>query len=155
MIARITNRGARIMGIPSGLRASAGGFGYPIPDPFAEVFDGIAIGNTNFSSMDAYLKDHSDGSVTVEWQSGGQAVMEATFVHGSPYVYFKAHAGQLVVRTLRATVERRASSTTRATALASGPRSRAIATTSWSPGKGRRPLATPPATGDRRQQCCE
>jgi hypothetical protein len=49
MIARITNRGARVMGIPSGLTPSANGFGYPIPDPFAEVFDGIAIGNANFS----------------------------------------------------------------------------------------------------------
>ena len=27
--------------------------------------------------------------------------MEATFVHGSPYVYVKAHQGQLVIRTLR------------------------------------------------------
>jgi endoglucanase Acf2 len=27
--------------------------------------------------------------------------MEATFVHGSPYVYFKAYTGNLVVRTLR------------------------------------------------------
>ena len=51
--------------------------------------------------MEAYLKDHSDGSVTVEWQSGGQAVMEATFVHGSPYVYVKAYQGELVIRTLR------------------------------------------------------
>jgi endo-1,3(4)-beta-glucanase len=101
IIARITNRGARVMGIPSGLRASVNGFAYPIPDPYAEVFDGIAIGNTDFSNMDAYLKDHSDGSVTVEWQSNGQAIMEATFVHGSPYVYVKAHAGELVVRTLR------------------------------------------------------
>jgi hypothetical protein len=101
IIARITNRGARIMGIPSGLTASVNGFGYPIPAPFDEVSDGIAIGNTDFANMDAYLKDHSDGSVTVEWQSGGQAVMEATFVHSSPYVYFKAHAGKLVARTLR------------------------------------------------------
>ena len=102
IIARITNRGARVMGIPSGLRASVNGFAYPIPDPYAEVFDGVAIGNTDFGNMDAYLKDHSDGSVTVEWQSNGQAVMEATFVHGSPYVYMKAHAGELIVRTLRA-----------------------------------------------------
>jgi endoglucanase Acf2 len=99
--ARVTNRGFRAMGIPSGLASSNDGFAYSIPDPFNEVFDGIAIGNTNFSSMDAYLKGHSDGSVTVEWQSGGQAVMEATFVHGSPYVYVKAHQGGLVVRTLR------------------------------------------------------
>ena len=99
--ARITNRGVRVMGIPSGLAASADGFAYPIPDPFGEVFDGVAIGNTDFASMDAYLKDHSDASVTVEWQSGGQAVMEATLVHGSPYVYVKAYQGELVVRTLR------------------------------------------------------
>ena len=99
--ARITNRGVRVMGIPSGLASSANGFGYSIPDPFGEVFDGIAIGNTSFSNMDAYLKDHSDGSVTVEWQSGGQPVMEATFVHGSPYVFVKAYQGELVLRTLR------------------------------------------------------
>ena len=99
--ARITNRGFRAMGIPSGLGAAIDGFGYTIPDPFSEVFDGIAIGNSSFADMDAYLKDHSDGAVIVEWQSGGRAVMEATFVHGSPYVYVKAHRGQLVVRTLR------------------------------------------------------
>jgi endo-1,3(4)-beta-glucanase len=100
--ARITNRGVRVMGIPSGLSASTNGFSYSIPDPFGEVLDGIAIGNTNFVNMDAYLKDHSDGSVTVEWQSGGLAVMEATFVHGSPYVFVSAYQGQLVIRTLRA-----------------------------------------------------
>ena len=89
------------MGIPSGLSSSNDGFAYSIPDPFSEVFDGVAIGNANFSNLEAYLKDSSDGSVTVEWHSGGQAVMEATFVHGSPYVYVKAYQGELVVRTLR------------------------------------------------------
>ena len=101
MTARITEKGFRAMGIPSGLASVSDGFLYSIPDPFNEVFDGVAIGNTDFSNLEAYLKDHSDGSVTVEWQSGGQAVMEATFVHGSPFVYVKAHQGQLVVRTLR------------------------------------------------------
>jgi endoglucanase Acf2 len=100
--ARISERGARIMGIPAGLTTVADGFLYQIPDPFAEVFDGIAVGNTLFADLDAYLKDHSDGSVTVEWQSGGQPVMEATFVHGSPYAYFTASQGELVLRTLRA-----------------------------------------------------
>ncbi|MCH5377211.1 MAG: glycosyl hydrolase, partial [Planctomycetes bacterium] len=99
--ARITERGFRAMGIPSGLATTGDGFLYSIPDPFSEVFDGVAIGNTSFNNMEAYLKDSSAGSVTVEWQSGGQAVMEATFVHGSPYVYVKAHQGELVVRTLR------------------------------------------------------
>ena len=102
IMARISNRGVRVLSIPAGLAPTNDGFMYQIPDPFSEVFDGVAIGNTNFADMDAYLKDHSDASVTVEWQSGGQAVMEATFVHGSPYVYVKAYQGELVVRTLRA-----------------------------------------------------
>ena len=100
--ARITDRGFRAMGIPSGLGPTVDGFMYQIPDPFSEVFDGIALGNSAFSNMEAYLKDYSDGSVTVEWQENDQPVMEATFVHGSPYVYVKAYQGQLVVRTLRA-----------------------------------------------------
>jgi endoglucanase Acf2 len=99
--ARVSERGLRLMGIPAGLTATADGFGYPIPDPFAEVFDGIAVGNSDYSNLDAYLKDHSDGSVTVEWQAAGTAVMEATLVHGSPYVYVKAFRGDPVVRTLR------------------------------------------------------
>ncbi len=101
MTARITEKGVRVMGIPAGLTTTGDGFLYPIPDPFSEVFDGLAIGNSVHSNLEGYLKDHSDGSVTVEWQSGGQAVMEATFVHGSPYIYFKAYDGELVVRTLR------------------------------------------------------
>ncbi len=101
MTARVTNKGFRVMGIPSGLATIGNGFSYPIPDPFNEVFDGIAIGNTSFANMDAYLKDHSDGSVTVEWQSSGAAVMEATFVHGSPYAYIQVYQGEAVVRTLR------------------------------------------------------
>ncbi len=101
MTARITERGVRVMGIPAGLGAYGENFYYPIPDPFAEVFDGVAIGNSAYANLDAYLKNHSDGSVTVEWQSNGQAVMEATFVHGSPYAYFKSYDGELVVRTLR------------------------------------------------------
>ncbi len=101
IIARVSERGVRAMGIPGGLGSAVDGFGYPVPDPFAEVFDGIAIGNSEFTNLDAYLQDNSDGSVTVEWQSGGQAVMEATFVHGSPYIYFKAYQGEFEIRTLR------------------------------------------------------
>ncbi len=100
--ARITNKGVRVMGIPTGLTTTnANQFMYQIPDPFSEVMDGLAIGNSLHSNLEGYLKDHSDGSVTVEWQSNGTAVMEATFVHGSPYIYFKAYDGELVVRTLR------------------------------------------------------
>jgi endo-1,3(4)-beta-glucanase len=99
MTARITDRGARIMGIPGGLRTSATQTTYSIPDPFSEVFDGLAIGNTAYSNMEAYLKDYSDGSVTVQWNSGSTPVMEATFVHGSPYAYFTALQGSIVIRT--------------------------------------------------------
>ena len=99
--ARITERGVRVMGLPAGLGTFGDNFYYPIPDPFNEVFDGIAIANSDHAAMEAYLKDHSDGSVTVEWHADGNAVMEATFVHGSPYVYFKAYTGHMLVRTLR------------------------------------------------------
>lgn len=97
--ARITERGVRILGIPGGLRTGTNDTIYAIPDPFSEVFDGIAVGNSAYSNLEAFLKDYSDGSVTVQWKSGSTAVMEATFVHGSPYVYFTALQGNLVVRT--------------------------------------------------------
>lgn len=97
--ARITERGVRLLGIPGGLRTGTNDTIYAIPDPFSEVFDGIAIGNSAYSNLEAFLKDYSDGSVTVQWKSGSTAVMEATFVHGSPYVYFTALQGNLVVRT--------------------------------------------------------
>ena len=101
MTARISERGVRVMGIPSGLTTTTDGFLYPIPDPFSEVFDGIAVGNSLHANLQGYLKDHSDGSVTVEWQNNDTAVMEATFVHGSPYIYFKVYDGEIVIRSLR------------------------------------------------------
>jgi endo-1,3(4)-beta-glucanase len=99
--ARITNKGVRVMGIPSGLRIDGvNNFYYPIPDHASEVFDGIAIGNSDYANLEAYTKDHSEGSVTVMWKDGETDVMEATFVHGSPYIYFKAYSGNFEVRTL-------------------------------------------------------
>ncbi|SFD14151.1 Endoglucanase Acf2 [Microbulbifer thermotolerans] len=99
--ARISNRGARLLSIPAGIKTLSNGIEstYQIPDPFNEVFDGIAVGNSAYDDMDAYLKDYSDGSATVQWRSGSTPVMEATFVYGSPYVYFTALQGQLVLRT--------------------------------------------------------
>ncbi|MDG2017851.1 MAG: glycosyl hydrolase [Porticoccaceae bacterium] len=100
--ARITNKGVRVGGIPSGMQLiHPGQYYYPIPAHDAEVFDGIAVGNSSYSNLEAYTKDFSEGSVTVLWKSGNTDVMEATFVHGSPYVYFKAYSGNLEVRTLR------------------------------------------------------
>lgn len=97
--ARISNRGARLLSIASGIKTQGNGSSYQIPAPFNEVFDGIAVGNSVYGDMDAYLKDYSDGSVTVQWRSGATPVMEATFVYGSPYAYFTALQGQLVLRT--------------------------------------------------------
>ncbi|WP_331344541.1 glycosyl hydrolase [Cellvibrio sp. UBA7661] len=99
MTARITDRGVRILGIPGGLRTGPTSTQYSIPDPFNEVFDGIAIANSDYPNLEAYLKDYSDGSVTVQWNSAGTPVMEATFVHGSPYAYFTALKGNLQLRT--------------------------------------------------------
>ena len=94
--ARITNKGVRVGSIPSGLQLTGPGhYYYPIPDHAGEVFDGIAVGNSAYSNLEAYTKDYSEGSVTVIWKSGNTDVMEATFVHGSPYVYFKAYTGNL------------------------------------------------------------
>ena len=100
--ARISNKGVRVGSIPSGLQLTGPGqYYYPIPDHAGEVFDGIAVGNSAHSNLEAYTKDYSEGSVTVIWKSGNTDVMEATFVHGSPYVYFKAYVGNLELRTLR------------------------------------------------------
>jgi hypothetical protein len=107
MSARISNMGVRVGSIPSGIElkslpfANSGQYYYPIPGHQFEVFDGIAVGNSAYSDLEAFTKDHSEGSVTVLWKSGSTDVMEATFVHGSPYVYIKAYVGDIEVRTLR------------------------------------------------------
>ncbi|WP_428253025.1 glycosyl hydrolase [Gynuella sp.] len=98
--ARVTNLGFRMMGIPNGLKYDGNNaWQYSIPDPFSEVFDGIAFANTAHSNLDATLYDYSDGSVTVEWRDGGTAVMRATFVYGSPYVFIDVLSGQLKINT--------------------------------------------------------
>jgi len=100
--ARISNTGFRVIGLPAGIRTvNPREFAYPIPDPFAEVFDGIAVGNSVHNNLQGFTSKTSDGSITVEWQSGGVAVMNATFVHGSPYVYINVLDGDLELRTLR------------------------------------------------------
>jgi len=96
---RVSNKGARVMGIPGGYKVIGNFPRYDGPVPFDEVFDGIAIANSAHSNLNAYLKDHSDGSVTVQWKSGDTAVMDATFVHGSPYAYFKVYQGDALLRT--------------------------------------------------------
>ena len=97
--ARISNKGARISSIPSGYKVIGNFPRFDGPEPFSEVFDGIAVANSAHPELNAYLKDNSDGSVTVQWKDGTVAVMDATFVHGSPYVYFKAYDGDLILRT--------------------------------------------------------
>lgn len=98
-IARLNERGIRVMGIPTGLSASSSGFGYTIPDPFAEVFDGAAIGNSAHSNMEAKLLDYSEGAITAGWYDGNTLVMEATLVYGSPYIFFQVHSGSPQIKT--------------------------------------------------------
>ena len=99
IIARISERGARVMSIPTGLSAGPGGFGYTIPDPFSEVFDGAAIGNSEHHNMEAKLLDYSEGAVTVGWFDANALVMEATFVYGSPYIFFEVYSGTPQIKT--------------------------------------------------------
>ena len=87
------------MSIPTGLSGGQGGFGYNIPDPFSEVFDGAAIGNSAHSNMDAKLLDYSEGAVTAGWYDGNTLVMEATFVYGSPYIFFEVYSGSPQIKT--------------------------------------------------------
>ena len=99
--ARVSNLGAKLMGIPSGYKLTDGLCGncYPQYQPLQwslEVFEGLAIANSDHQSMNAFLKDYSDGSVTVLWMSNDTEVMEATFVHGSPYIYFKFDGSPII-----------------------------------------------------------
>lgn len=97
--ARVSERGLRVMGIPAGLDAQGHSYTYPIPEPFKEVYDGLALANSQFADMNAYVRDYSDGSVTLEWRSGHRPVMAATLVQGSPYIYISVYRGDLVLRT--------------------------------------------------------
>ncbi len=98
--ARVSDRGFRMLSIPGGLAYKNGNSDiYEVPGPFDEVFDGLAIANTQYQQMDAKLYDYSDGSVTVEWQQGGNAIMRATFVHGSPYVFVDVLRGELLLKS--------------------------------------------------------
>ena len=98
--ARVSNKGARLMGLPSGYQLRGNFPQYDGPEPFAEVFDGIAIANSKYSELNAYLVDYSDGSVTVGWTTSNMTtVMQATFVHGSPYVYFTVFDGEPIIVT--------------------------------------------------------
>ena len=65
--------------------------------------EAIAIGNTNHGGMTTKLLDYSEGSVTAGWFDGASLIMEATFVQGSPYVYFEVYSGKPLLKTLRPT----------------------------------------------------
>lgn len=101
VMARISDSGVRIVNLPAGIKTtSENNFQYANHNRDAGLFDGVTIANSQFNNLEAYMKNSSDASVTVEWQAQGEAVMEATFVHGSPYVFFKSFKGKLVVKTL-------------------------------------------------------
>ena len=118
IMARLSGNGVRITGIPSGLNVftsmpgcaaddsacvdiSDNNFGYVIPAPDEEVMEAIAIGNTSHSNMTTKLLDYSEGAVTAGWFDGANLVMKATFVQGSPYVYFEVYSGDAQLKSLR------------------------------------------------------
>ena len=72
-----------------------------IPAPDEEVMEAIAIGNTSHSNMTTKLLDYSEGAVTAGWFDGANLVMKATFVQGSPYVYFEVYSGDAQLKSLR------------------------------------------------------
>ena len=49
--------------------------------------------------MDAKLLDYSEGAVTAGWYDGNTLVMEATFVYGSPYIFFEVYSGSPQIKT--------------------------------------------------------
>jgi len=118
IMARLSGNGVRLTGIPAGLNVfttmpscaaddaacveiSNNNYGYVIPAPSDEVMEAIAIGNTHHSGMTTKLLDYSEGSVSAGWFDGATLVMKATFVQGSPYVYFDVYSGEAQLKSLR------------------------------------------------------
>lgn len=100
LITRISDSGIRISSIPNGLQLHAEKkVAYHMGLPFDEIFEGVAIANSQHSKLNAYMKDYSDGSVTAQWRDGNTKVMEATLVAGSPYIYFEVFSGQALIRS--------------------------------------------------------
>ena len=97
--ARVSNRGLRVMGLPGGYRVLGNFPQYNGPEPFAEVFDGVALANSEYSNMEAFLENFSDGSVTVRWMENQLDIMDATLIHGSPYIFISVYRGDLVLKT--------------------------------------------------------
>ena len=118
IMARLSGYGARITGIPAGLNVftsmpgcaaddtacvdiTNNNFGYVIPTPSDEVMEAIAVGNSLYAGMTTKLLDYSEGSVTAGWFDGSTIIMKATFVQGSPYVFFEVYEGQAQLKSLR------------------------------------------------------
>ena len=97
--ARVSNKGLRVMGLPGGYRVLGNFPQYNGPEPFAEVFDGVALANSEYSNMEAFLENFSDGSVTVRWRENQLDIMDATLIHGSPYIFISVYRGDLVLKT--------------------------------------------------------
>ena len=53
MRARVSNKGVKLMGLPGGYQSIGTYPRYEGPVPFAEVFDGIAISNSQYTELDA------------------------------------------------------------------------------------------------------
>lgn len=118
IMARLSGYGARITGIPAGLNVftsmpgcaaddtdcvdiANNNFGYVIPAPSDEVMEAVAVGNSLHNNMTTKLLDYSEGSVTAGWYNGNTLIMAATFLQGSPYVFFEVYEGVAQIKSLR------------------------------------------------------
>ncbi len=101
VMAMVNDKGVRVTNLSVGMKTvDENNFQYLNPDLDAEVVNGVAIANSMYDDLNANMKASSDASITIEWESAGQSVMEATFVHGSPYIFVKAFRGKPVLKTL-------------------------------------------------------
>ena len=87
------------MGLPGGYRVLGNFPQYNGQNRSLRVFDGVALANSEYSNMEAFLENFSDGSVTVRWMENQLDIMDATFIHGSPYIFINVYRGSLLLRT--------------------------------------------------------
>ena len=61
--------------------------------PFSQQ---LTVGVNGLSASETKTKSYGDWTVTARWEDGDQ-LMEATFGHGLPYVFFKIEGGDAVI----------------------------------------------------------
>ena len=97
-IARISERGLRVMGIPTGLSAAPVALVTPFltRSPRCLTVQRSATQRTATWTRNCTIIPRC---CTAGWYDGNTLVMEATFVYGSPYIFFEVYSGQPQIKT--------------------------------------------------------